>query len=75
MVQFWIKDCKLIDQANELIKGQGDGRLSGKDMALLLENEITSDEQKETLMHIITNYKLTESAKTVLLSRIMISKN
>ena len=75
MVQFWIKDCKLIDQANELIKGQGDGRLSGKDIALLLENEITSDEQKETLIHIITNYKLTESAKTVLLSRIMISKN
>lgn len=74
MVHFEVKDNSLIELANELVKGQGDGRISGQDMVKILGKDITSQEQKETLIYILNNYKLTECAKNVLLSRIVISK-
>ena len=73
MIHFEIKDNSLIELANELVKGQGDGRISGQDMVKILGKDITSQEQKETLIYILNNYKLTECAKNVLLSRIVIS--
>ena len=74
MIHFEVKDNSLIELANELVKGQGDGRISGQDMVKILGKELTSQEQKETLIYILNNYKLTECAKNVLLSRIVISK-
>ena len=74
MIHFEVKDNSLIELANELVKGQGDGRISGQDMVKILGKELTSQEQKETLIYILNNYKLTECAKNVLLSRIIISK-
>ena len=72
---------RLIDLAEELTKGQGDGRISYDDVESLCnavkdgvgfkERGITNNEV-ETLKHIYKNYKLTsESAKIKLLEFIL----
>ena len=53
----------MIDLANELVKGRGDGRISEADMNIILENELTSEEEIKTLFYIYANYNLTDSAK------------
>lgn len=54
---------KIIDLANELVKGRGDGRISEADMNIILENKLTSEEEIKTLFFIYENFKLTDTAK------------
>ena len=59
-------DKSLLDKADELIKGKGDGRISKEDMGILYEaakdgNKITTIELK-TLHYICVNYNCTHSA-------------
>ena len=70
MTQFEAVNQEMIKQADLLIQGQGDGRISEKDMAQLLNNDLTIDANKETLIYIITHYNLTETGKKKLLNSI-----
>ena len=65
-------DNVIINRANILIEGQGDGRISEKDMIELLKLDYTSLDKIETLLYIYNTYTLTESAKKLLLSNIYI---
>ena len=62
-------DNSIIEKANLLIRGQGDGRISEEDMNELLKEILTkydsqiTNEQVETLIYVYTNYNLTEPAK------------
>ena len=63
-------DRCLLLLAENLVKGQGDGRISEEDMKKLLEsardgNRIT-DYEKETLYYIYNNMKCTDKAKKYL---------
>ena len=63
-------DRSLLLLAENLVKGQGDGRISEDDMKKLFEsacdgNGITNYE-KNTLYHIYYNFKCTEKAKSYL---------
>ena len=65
-------DKKLLEIADEKIKGQGDGRISENDMQELLKNildrnEITTIEYL-TIFYIIKNFNITEPALEVLAS-------
>ena len=53
----------IINSANSLLEGQGDGRISEKDMTFLLNQEYTTSKQIYTLLHIYNTYNLTEPAK------------
>ena len=70
MTQFEAVNQEMIKQADLLIQGQGDGRISEKDMAQLLNNDLTIDANKETLIYILTHYNLTETDKKKLLNSI-----
>lgn len=70
MTQFEAVNQEMIKQADLLIQGQGDGRISEKDMAQLLNNDLTIDANKETLIYILTHYNLTETGKKKLLNSI-----
>ena len=70
MTQFEAVNQEMIKQADLLIQGQGDGRISEKDMAQLLNNDLTIVANKETLIYIITHYNLTETGKKKLLNSI-----
>jgi len=63
-------DKKLLEIADEKIKGQGDGRISENDMQELLKNildrnEITTIEYL-TIFYIIKNFNITQPALEVL---------
>ena len=63
-------DRSLLLKADNLIKGQGDGRISEEDIKVLVEesndnNKITEVE-KQTLYYIIENYNTTSKAKEYL---------
>ena len=70
MTKFTAVNTDMIKMADLLVQGQGDGRISEKDMVQLLSHDLTIDENKETLIYIITNYNLTETGKTKLLKSI-----
>lgn len=70
MTKFEAVNPEMIKQADLLVQGQGDGRISEKDMAQLLNNDLTTDTNKETLIYIITHYNLTETGKKKLLNSI-----
>ena len=59
-------DKEILDLADELTKGQGDGRLSQDDAKKLLEavkdGNAYTDIEKETMSYVRDNYKWTESA-------------
>ena len=63
-------DRCLILLAENLVKGQGDGRISEDDMKKLIESakdgNIITDYEKDTLNHISTNFKCTDKAKKYL---------
>ena len=63
MTKFNAVNSEMITKADLLVKGQGDGRISEKDMEELLSQDLTIDDNKETLIYIITNYNLTETGK------------
>lgn len=65
-------DTIILQRANILIEGQGDGRISEDDMIELLKLEYKTPEKIETLLYIYNNYILTESAKKLLLTSIVI---
>ena len=63
-------DRSLLLKADNLVKGQGDGRISEEDIKVLVEeandnNKITEIE-KQTLHYIIENYNTTSKAKEYL---------
>ena len=63
-------DRSLLLLADNLVKGQGDGRISDTDMKKLIEsawdnNKIT-DYEKDTLFYISKNYNTTEKAQKFL---------
>ena len=64
---FAIKDDTLIQKADFLIKGQGDGRISKEDMQELIKNNLDSPEKIETILYILTNYNVTSCAKDTFL--------
>ena len=67
-------DQSVLDCANSLIKGQGDGRISEHDMDVLLNLEYESSEQMATLLHIFNTFKLTDPAKKKMLESLQIKK-
>ena len=60
-------DRSLLLLANDLVKGQGDGRISLDDSKLLInaakDGSGITDIEKKTLVYISTHYNLTTSAK------------
>ena len=71
MVEFTVKNTDIINYANELVKGQGDGRISQKDIDMLF-SKFTFDtpDNLESLIYIVTNYNLTHSAKDEFLKKL-----
>ena len=64
-------DKNLLEKANSLVKGQGDGRISDDDIKEILNSVLTSEisnEKIETLLYIYTNYNLTDLAKKNLIN-------
>ena len=63
-------DRSLLLLADNLVKGQGDGRISDIDMKKLIEsawdNNSITDVEKSTLFYISENYNTTDKAKTYL---------
>ncbi|MEK6782260.1 MAG: hypothetical protein AABY93_11165 [Bacteroidota bacterium] len=59
-------DNKIIDQANLLVEGAGDGRISNNDakvlLNLVLDSNVITDVEKDTIEYIFENYKWTSSA-------------
>ena len=57
---------ELLELADELTSGRGDGRISKDDMAQLLKSALdgqgVTDIEKATLVYIRANYKFTDSA-------------
>lgn len=68
-------DNTIVQRANILIEGQGDGRISENDMMELLKLDYKTPEKVETLLYIYSNYTLTENAKKILLTNIIITNN
>ena len=66
-------DKTIVQRANILIEGQGDGRISENDMIELLKLDYNTPEKVETLLYIYSNYTLTDNAKKTLLTNIIIS--
>ena len=54
---------KIITQANELIEGRSDGRISLPDMNILLENNIQHEGDIKSLFYIYGIFNLTDTAK------------
>ena len=65
-------DSELMQAANLLVSGQGDGRISNSDMELLLKYDYNTNIKKNTILYIYNNMKLTEGAKEMLLEKISI---
>ena len=68
-------DAALLETADELIKGQGDGRISIEDSNKLLlkifdGGRITKVEGR-TILYILKNYKLTEEASQNFLDKLI----
>ena len=66
-------DKQIIDEVGLLVAGRGDGRISEKDMEILLRNKYDSFEKKHTLLYIYSNMNLTNPAKIMLLEKITIN--
>jgi|TARA_Y100000389_G_scaffold29502_1_gene25108 hypothetical protein len=67
-------DNNLIEETNNLIKGQGDGRISVEDSEKLLikildKNKITQVEHR-TIYYILNNYNFTEEGLKNILSKL-----
>ena len=63
-MSFAVKDDSIIKKAYHLIEGQGDGRISKEDMRELLKIDLDTPEKMETMLHILTTYNVTSTAKT-----------
>jgi len=61
----------IICQANELIKGRGDGRISFADTNILFENKLDSEENIKALFYIYDNFNLTDDGKEVFQKNIL----
>ena len=63
-------DRSLLLLAENLVKGQGDGRISEEDMKKLvknaLDNQLITSCEKSTLIYIVDNFNVTEKAKKLL---------
>ena len=63
-------DRSLLLKADNLVKGQGDGRISEEDMKILItesaDNNKITDIEKQTLFYISEKYNTTEKAQTCL---------
>lgn len=62
-MSFAVKDEDIIKKADNLIEGQGDGRISKEDMRELLKIDLDTPEKMETMLHILTTYNVTSTAK------------
>ena len=60
----------IIEKAQELIKGRGDGRISVDDIKIILSFNYDSLEKVKALFHIYENFNLTEPAKEELYKHI-----
>lgn len=54
---------EIIEKAQELVKGRGDGRISLDDMKIILLFQYDSLEKIKQLLHIYQHFNLTEPAK------------
>ena len=65
-------DNCILQKANSLVKGQGDGRISEDDIKqilnLLLHSSEISNKKIETLLYIYTNFNLTDTAKKYIIN-------
>ena len=64
----------MLNLADILTQGQGDGRISESDMAQLLNYECDEISKIKDLFQIYTNYNLTDSAKELLYKSLIIKK-
>ena len=63
-------DTRLLEAAQNMVTGRGDGRISSADapqLVALLENETApTDAERFTLLHIRQNFKWTDAASTII---------
>jgi hypothetical protein len=68
-------DAALLETADELIKGQGDGRISIEDSNKLLlkifDGRTITKVEGRTILYILKNYKLTEEASQNFLDKLI----
>jgi hypothetical protein len=68
-------DAALLETADELIKGQGDGRISIEDSNKLLlkifDGGTITKVEGRTILYILKNYKLTEEASRNFLDKLI----
>ena len=68
-------DAALLETADELIKGQGDGRISIEDSNKLLlkifDGRTITKVEGRTILYILKNYKLTEEASQNFLGKLI----
>lgn len=66
-------DSEIIQAANLLVSGQGDGRISNNDMELLLKYDYNNNTKKNTILYVYNNMNLTQGARDILLDKISIN--
>jgi|TARA_Y100000389_G_C17356818_1_gene461559 hypothetical protein len=68
-------DAALLETADELVKGQGDGRISIEDSNKLLlkifDGRTITKVEGRTILYILKNYKLTEEASQNFLDKLI----
>tara|TARA_B100000795_G_scaffold234063_1_gene193080 strand:+ start:1079 stop:1342 length:264 start_codon:yes stop_codon:yes gene_type:complete len=68
-------DAGLLESASELVKGQGDGRISIEDSNKLLmkifDGRNITQVECRTILYILKNYKLTEEASQNFLDKLI----
>jgi hypothetical protein len=68
-------DSAILETANELVKGQGDGRISIDDSNKLLlkifDGGTITKVEGRTILYILKNYKLTEEASQNFLDKLI----
>lgn len=68
-------DSELLDMADELVKGQGDGRISVDDsnklLAKIFDGRVVTKVEARTILYILKNFKLTNEATQNFLDKLI----
>jgi hypothetical protein len=68
-------DSELLDMADELVKGKGDGRISVDDsnklLAKIFDGRVVTKVEARTILYILKNFKLTNEATQNFLDKLI----
>ena len=68
-------DSELLDMADELVKGQGDGRISVDDsnklLAKIFDGRVVTKVEARTILYILKNFKITNEATQNFLDKLI----